>query len=159
RESRTASACAWAPAGTMLSATRNSPTLPDRDSWRRRPTERRNAVTGTSQGLAATDMSSGPVLVEECILGKRILHINPGNPGVGSIANRRRGYRKLLPSRSDRFDRAVENHFKSRQLLVAVVLGLEAESSGVILRILDDSPRRQLRFPHHFGALHHSFGV
>src|SRR5687767_15166179 len=65
---------------------------------------------------------------------------------------------ELVAARLHGLQRAVEHDLEGAELLVAVVLGLVAQATGLVLGLLDGAAGRLLRGPHDLGALQHALG-
>src|SRR5579883_3069353 len=179
KDSSTTSHVASPPSGNALSAAvggRSEPSgssTPVRTSCQRVPETRRSRATCTTKGSttmtasssgcripllrprspAPARLSSGEVLVEE-----PVARVGGVGGSLGSRRGRRRGLQPLAP-RAYRAHEPVEHDLHAGELAIAVVLGLVAHPSGLLVGVVEDPLGHLLGLADDLGARHHPFGL
>src|SRR4051812_36752832 len=142
-----------APAVTAVSTDRSPCSRPLSWTSRRCPGVRSRSTTLTTKGEPS--VFSDVILVEERFVLTGVLRARQRR----NLSCWERRDAQLLPTRLDGLHRSFENDLETRQLLVGIVLGLVLHAVGLVTRFLHGVARRQPRFPHDLGPLHHALGT
>src|SRR5581483_8371752 len=175
-----ASSTTWAstsePSTTCAELTARSPSGPLTSTARRVPGRRSRSATSTTNArpppaaaecwctsapIGATSHQHSPgarllILVEERLTAVIVLL---GGDRRGLARRRQRVALQLRPAGRHGLQRPLQHDLEARELLVAVVLALQAQPARLVVSGVDGLPGAQFRGLHHLGALHHALGA